>query len=693
MGNRLSTIPGLGPKAEEALKRLNITCITDLLWHFPNNVIHKSLYPPLYSLNGGNLVILRLKIIGIDQPSNPNFSRRKPFKIYCGNDTGRIQLLYFNYNPQYLLKWAKVDSEIIAIGKIETFNGLKQLSHPEVFNPNKPHTPIAKDEVIYPLTYGVVNKQIQKYITFTLGNLQEYEEWIDPSVIKKFKWNNFKESLHKIHHPNNISNITPYALEKQRLAYDELLATQLMVNLLRQYKNKQTGRSIIAKGDLLKDFLGGLPFELTHGQHRAIDEIISDQESSNKMSRLLQGDVGSGKTVVALAAILNTVETTGQQAVLMAPTDVLANQHFRTLEKFFTKTPVKYALLTGKTKTKERKRIMDELSTGKIQILVGTHAVFQDKVLFNDLALVVIDEQHRFGVEQRLALVNKGNKADLLIMSATPIPRSLSLALYGDMDITKISEKPKSRIPIKTSILPKSKLKDIIQSLDNILKSQGKVYWVCPLISESEDKPIDEDSERMAAESRMNELSKYYPGMVGLVHGQLDSNTKQENLNKFIQGDYQILVATTVIEVGVDVPDATVIIIENAESFGLSQLHQLRGRVGRGDKASHCILLYQPPISNISWQRLKILRETDDGFILAEEDLKLRGGGDIIGTKQSGLPNFKIVDFIAHHQLIADANSQAKEIIQEDPMLAMPQNRKYQQLLSLFGFDHKNTDW
>ena len=692
IANNLSIIPGVGPKAEEALKRLNIKQFYDLLWHFPNNVIHKFLYPPLYSLNEGDLVILRLKIIDIGQPSNPNFSRNKPFKIYCGNDTGRIQLLYFNYNPQYLLNWAKVDSEIIAIGKIEIFNGFKQLSHPEVLNPTKPHAPIVKDEIVYPLTYGIVNKQMQKYINFALDSLKEHDEWISPEIMKKFGWESFKDSLNKIHHPKEISNITPYAPERQRIAYDELLATQIMVNLLRQYKNKQAGRSIIAKGDLVKDFLSTLPFELTHGQHHAIAEIVADQKSTGKMSRLLQGDVGSGKTVVALAAMLNVAES-GAQTVLMAPTDVLANQHFQTMEKFFTKLPIKYALLTGKTKTKERTKIMHELAIGEIQVLVGTHAVFQDKVIFNDLALVVIDEQHRFGVEQRVALVNKGNHADLLIMSATPIPRSLSLALYGDMDISKISEKPKSRIAIKTSVLPKSKLNEITQSLDNILKSGGKIYWICPLISESEDKPVDAETTKTAAETRMNELAKYYPGIVGLVHGQLENNSKQENLNKFIQGDYRILVATTVIEVGVDVPDATVIIIENAESFGLSQLHQLRGRVGRGDKPSHCILLYKPPISNTSWQRLKILRETDDGFILAEEDLKLRGGGDIIGTKQSGLPNFKVVDFIAHHQLISYANAQAKEILKDDPMLTSPHNLKYQQLLSIFGFNHKNTDW
>ena len=354
---------------------------------------------------------------------------------------------------------------------------------------------------------------------------------------------------------------------------------------------------------------------------------------------------------------------------------------------------MKYALLTGKTKTKERVRILEELASGEIQILVGTHAVFQDKVNFNDLALVVIDEQHRFGVEQRLALVNKGNNADLLIMSATPIPRSLSLALYGDMEVTRITEKPKARIAIKTSIMPKSKLNEIIKSLDNIIKANGKIYWICPLISEKEDKSLDLKLEKIAVETRMQELSKHYPGIVGLVHGQLDGNLKQENLNKFIQGDYKILVATTVIEVGVDVPDATVIIIENAESFGLSQLHQLRGRVGRGDKASNCILLYDPPIGEISWQRLKILRETDDGFVLAEEDLKLRGSGDIVGTKQSGLPNFKMVDFIAHHHLIALANAQAKAILSEDKMLSMEHNQKYRQLLVIFDFDYKNLDW
>ena len=719
--SKLTEIPGLGPKTEEALQRLNITQINDLLWHFPSNILYKQMYHPIYSLKEGDLAVLKVRVIDIDQPNNPNFSRRKPFRIHCGNDSGRLQLLYFNYNPQYLLNWLKIDSEIIVIGKIELFNGFKQVAHPEVFNAAKALPAINEEEIIYPLTYGITNKQLQKYINFALENIQPFsassltkapkalkigdlaqssdipgrvamrlarddesnkfiEEWIDKELIQKFAWDGFKESLAKIHHPKRLLSLE--SKERQRLAYDELLATQLMVNLLRQYKTEQQGRSIKSGNELVRAFLESLPFELTNGQQQAIEEIIHDQKSSNKMSRLLQGDVGSGKTVVAMAAMLNAVEA-GAQAVLMAPTDVLANQHFLTFEKLCANLPIKYALLTGKTKAKERLGIMEGLASGEIQILIGTHAVFQEKVLFHDLALVVIDEQHRFGVEQRIALVNKGKKADLLIMSATPIPRSLSLALYGDMDITRISEKPKSRIPITTSIMPKSKLAEIITSLNKILTEQGKVYWICPLVNESE----DPESQKTSVESRMHDLSKYYPGMVGLVHGQLDAHVKQENLAKFIQGDHRILVATTVIEVGVDVPDATVIIIENAESFGLSQLHQLRGRVGRGDKASHCILLYNAPISDTSWQRLKVIRQHDDGFILAEEDLKLRGSGDVIGTKQSGLPSFKIVDFIAHHQLIALANSQAKKILTNDPELKLASSYKYRKLLEIFGFN------
>lgn len=687
--NGFTNYPSIGPKTEEALNRLNIKSPYDLLFHFPTNIKHKLLYPPLYSIKQGDLVIIKVEIINIDLQKNLYNFKKKPFTIYCQNSTGKIDLIYFNYYPQYLLNWAKPGNEIIVIGKVENYNNLKKIAHPEVLNPLSSNLHITQDEIIYPLTYGITSKQISKYIKPVISSLTHQEEWIDEAFLKENNWTSFQTSLKKLHNPSNLEQISPYSPCRMRIAYDELLATQLMVNLLRRYKERYLGRSIKFSKQLAEKFLSSLPFSLTEQQRKAIDEISKDQSLEKKMSRLLQGDVGSGKTVVAFASILNAVEAQ-TQAVLMAPTDVLATQLFANFAKFCSNLPIKYALLTGKTKNKAKKELLEELNNGTIQVLIGTHAVFQEKVNFKDLSLVVIDEQHRFGVEQRLSLLNKGNNADLLIMSATPIPRSLSLALYGDMDITQISEKPKSRISIKTSIISKTKIPEVVRSLKNIIQKGGKIYWVCPLVSESE---TETNLQKVSAELRMEELSKFYPGIVGLVHGQLDNNLKQQNLDKFISGEYKILVATTVIEVGVDVPDATIIIIENAESFGLSQLHQLRGRVGRGDKESYCILLYGNHISKTSWERLKVLKDTENGFLLAEEDLKIRGSGDIIGIKQSGLPNFKTVDFIAHHHLIAPANKQAKSILTEDPLLNSEKSQKYRDLLTIFGITYKAIDW
>ena len=684
--NNFESFPGIGPKTKEALERLNINSPYDLIFHFPSNLIHKSLYPSLYGLTQGELVVLNLQIMNIDAAPS-GYNRKKGFTIYCENETGKIDLYYFNYYPQYLLNWAKIGSQIIAIGKVDIYNKFKKIIHPEVLNPLATNIKINNNETIYPLTYGILSKQLEKYIRPVIASLSNLEEWISDEILKKYNWKSFGKSIELIHNPNEIEQITPYSPARMRIAYDELLATQLAVNLLRKYKDKYLGRVIESDRVLLTQFTKSLPFELTNEQQKAINEIIEDQKSPRRMSRLLQGDVGSGKTIVALSAMINALAA-GTQSVIMAPTDVLANQHFLTFKKLCANLSIKYALLTGKTKAKERAKINEELKNGDLQILIGTHAVFQDKISFKDLSLVVIDEQHRFGVEQRLSLVNKGNNADLLIMSATPIPRSLSLAIYGDMEVTQITEKPKSRIPIKTSVLPKSKIDETSLSLTKILKDNGKIYWVCPLVSESENQ--DAPSNKTSVELRMEKLSKIYPGIVGMIHGQLENNLKQETLNKFAQGEYKILVATTVIEVGVDVPDATVIIIENAESFGLSQLHQLRGRVGRGDKPSNCILFYAPPISNTSWQRLKIIKETDNGFILAEEDLKLRGGGDIIGTKQSGLPNFRTADLVAHHQLIAEASLEAKNILKNDPLLELDSNRKFHDLLSIFNIKYQN---
>lgn len=692
MHESLTNIPGVGEKTIEALKRLNIHSSSDLLFHLPSNLIQRKVFQPIYKLSHGDIAVVKLKIIQLDDYKFGSYGRSKPFRIYCANETGKMQLVFFSYYPQYLLKWAKVGSEIIVVGKIDVFNFSKQIAHPEIFDAKKNNSKIQHMEVIYPLTYGLVSKQLHKYTNFVLDMLNISEEWIDQSLIEKEKWPSFKDSLIRLHNPSSVRDLYPNCTARTRLAYDELLATQLAVCLLREFKSKHIGRSIIFSGKLVEKFLKSLPFEPTSGQLEAIKDISQDQRAVKRMSRLLQGDVGSGKTIVALAAILNAVEA-GHQGVLMAPTDVLANQHFITCEKLFGDLPIKFALLTGKTKLKDRKNILAGLENNEIQILIGTHAVFQDKVNFKDLAIVVIDEQHRFGVEQRLALLNKGNNADLLIMSATPIPRSLSLVLYGDMDVSRISEKPKSRIPIKTSIMAKEKINTLIASLENVINTGGKIYWICPLIQSEIDEEGEINNKKISAESRFDSLNKIYPKIVGLVHGKLDSKLKQENLDKFSQGEYKILVATTVIEVGVDVPDATVIVIEDANSFGLSQLHQLRGRVGRGDKPSNCVLIYNPPISNTSWQRLSILKNNDDGFVLAEEDLKLRGGGDIGGVKQSGVIDFKVVDFVEHYKLIQLANEQAKTIIKEDPRLEKAKNNKFHQLLKLFGFNYQSLDW
>lgn len=678
----LKAIPGIGEKVEQALARLNIFRACDLLFHFPCQIISRKIYPPIYSLKENDQVILKLKIIDIDQPNNIHQKRSKIFTIYCENESGKINLCYFNYFPNYLLNWAQKNSDIIAIGKIDIFNKLKQISHPEVLNPLLPNLKFNKHEVIYPLTYGIVNKQIQKYLKWMLDSIVNIEEWIPKELINKYNWPSFIDAIKKIHNPSNNYHLSPSSLERERIAFDELLANQLTINIIRNYKNKNLGTAITTKGLYFASFCKNLPFELTKAQKSTIEEIFQDQKSNFKMSRLIQGDVGSGKTMVAFAAILNVSEA-GLQSVLMAPTDVLANQLFQNFQKFCSHLPVKARILTGKTKTKEKKAILEGLAEGNIDVLIGTHAVFQDKVIFKNLSLVVIDEQHRFGVKQRLSLINKGNNPDTLIMSATPIPRSLSLALYGDMDISRITEKPKDRIKVKTVVLPNSKIEEIIVSLGKIISEGGKIFWVCPLIEHDEENPKS-DFSKSAAQTRAYELAKKFPGKVGIVHGQLDNNTKLQALDKFLNNDYYILVATTVIEVGVDVPDATIMIIENAESFGLAQLHQLRGRVGRGNKESHCLLLYKSPLSNISWERLKTMRESDDGFFLAEKDLELRGSGDIIGTKQSGLPSFKAVDFIYHHNLISVASELAKKIIRNDPLLEKLENQKYHKLLSFF---------
>ncbi|MEP6827280.1 MAG: ATP-dependent DNA helicase RecG, partial [Aestuariivirga sp.] len=506
-------------------------------------------------------------------------------------------------------------------------------------------------------------------------------EWQDQAWLTKQDRPTFTEALQAAHHPASAEIAPLESAQRQRLAYDELLANQLALVLVRSQMKRAKGRAIAGTGQLREAIIAALPYSLTNAQLNSLSEILSDMRSPDRMMRLLQGDVGAGKTVVALLALATAVES-GSQGALMAPTEILARQHFNGLSKLVAHTPLRMALLTGREKGKVREDILAALASGEIDILIGTHALFQDNVVFHDLSLVVIDEQHRFGVHQRLALQSKAqNVADLLVMTATPIPRTLALTVYGDMDVSKLIEKPAGRLPIDTRVMPSSRMDEIISGLSRSVASGTRAYWVCPLVEESEKVDL------AAAQARFEDLAQHFPGKVGLVHGRMKGAEKDAVMADFKSGKLAVLVATTVIEVGVDVPEASIMVIENAERFGLSQLHQLRGRVGRGAAKSSCILLYQEPLGETARQRLSIMRETEDGFRIAEEDLKLRGAGEMLGTAQSGLPLFRLADLSVHGELLQTARDDAGLVLARDPGLLSPRGQALRVLLYLFERD------
>lgn len=467
---------------------------------------------------------------------------------------------------------------------------------------------------------------------------------------------------------------------RARLAYDELLANQLALQIVRRKQRKRPGRSIDGDGTLRERLEQSLPFSLTGSQRIACSEIAGDMKSDSRMLRLLQGDVGSGKTVVALMAMLTAAEQ-GAQAALMAPTEILARQHFATIEPLAEAIDVSVILITGRDKGKKREKLVSRLNSGDTPIVIGTHALLQDDIGFDDLALVVVDEQHRFGVHQRLALAGKGAAADILVMTATPIPRTLMMTAYGDLETSRLTEKPAGRKPIETRAMPLSRLEDVVDRLRPAIASGARIYWVCPLVEDSDVLDVAAATERQAA------LAQRFGDRVGLVHGRLKAAEKDAVMARFAGGELDILVATTVIEVGVDVPEATIIVIEQAERFGLAQLHQLRGRVGRGDRPSSCILLYGEPLGETAKARLKVMRDTDDGFVIAEEDLRLRGAGEVLGTKQSGLPQFRMADLAVHADLIDTARDDALLILEKDPDLKSERGKAMRTLLYLFERD------
>ncbi len=666
--SNIISLKGIGPKNAKVIERLCGKYVIDLLFHKPSTYIDRRNSPKIIDLEEGKIATI---IVTIDSHS-PSFNKRMPYRINCTDDTGAISIVYFNLRGPYLKKIFPVGRQKVISGKFEKFNENFQITHPQHVVDLENLDSVKKIECIYPLTAGLTSKTIQKSVNSALINLDPLPEWIPDDKIKTNNWPNWNEAIKKIHNPVNTSD-SVNSLFLERLVFDELLAQQLTIRLIKNKISHTQGIAIRRNNKFIKKLEENLDFSLTSDQLKTIEEISNDQSKPNKMLRLLQGDVGSGKTIVALFAMMQCLEN-NKRSILMAPTEILAEQHFNTIVKIVNSMDLTCSLITSSTK---------DSHNFDADILIGTHALFQEKVSFDNIGLVVIDEQHKFGVHQRILLNEKaGNECDVLLMTATPIPRTLELAAYGDTDISKIMEKPKNRKEINTKSINITKVEDLKESLNKIISKGEKIYWVCPLVDESEKLQLQSVNERL------KDLRSYYSDYsVEIVHGQMQQEDKNSVMQKFKSGKVNILVATSVIEVGIDDPDATVIIIENAERFGLSQLHQLRGRVGRGEKTSTCILLFNGPLTENAKRRIKIMKETNDGFKIAEEDLDIRGAGEILGSKQSGVPNFKLSNLDKHKHLLEEARETAIKTIQDDPELKSSLGKAQRVLLHLFRND------
>ena len=662
----LETIKGIGPKNAKLIERLCGKYLLDLILHRPIAYIDRRNSPKIKDLSNNSIVTLILKVDG----HTPSFNKRMPYKITCSDDTGQINIVYFNLRGPYLKKMFPIGSKKVVSGKVEEFNGIFQMTHPQHIADESNLDSVKKIECVYPLTAGISSKIIQKSINSSLAIIDDLPEWIPNDYLQKNNWTSWKKSIYEMHNPNELKE-DKEDIYLNRLVFDELLSQQLTVRLIKNKISKLKGNTIKPNGSLLEQLKNHLSFELTDDQNQAIKEISKDQSSPNKMLRLIQGDVGSGKTIVALHSMIQCAENS-KKSILMAPTEILAEQHYNTIKLFAEKLKLSCALITASNKKNHNY---------ESDVLIGTHALFQDKVSIDNIGLIVIDEQHRFGVHQRILLNEKaGNECDILLMTATPIPRTLELASYGDMDITKIVQKPKNRKPIITKSINLNKIESLEEALTKKLKQQEKIYWVCPLVDESDKMDLQSVNQRVL------DIQKYYKDFnVEMVHGQMKQEEKNKIMDNFKSFKTQILVATSVIEVGIDDPDATVIIIENSERFGLSQLHQLRGRVGRGTKQSTCILLFDGPLTENAKKRINVMKETNDGFKIAEEDLSIRGAGEILGTRQSGLPNFRLTDLNVHKSLMAQAREMAIKIVDKDPELSSDQGKSLRLLLHLFN--------
>jgi len=673
----LETLAGVGPKTAKALLAMGIERPRDLLFTLPHTVVDRRRRDSLREIAPGEIATVEVTVLR----HQPPIRKGLPYRVIVEDAEIAFQVVFFRGAPKWIEAQLPIGERRLLSGKVELYDNQYQMPHPDhILEPDEAGE-LGQFEPVYPLTAGVTQKTMAKASASALERVPEMAEWIDPALRAREGWPEFHSALAQAHRPLSLHEVAATAPARQRLAYDELFAHQVTLALARARVRRGKGRINVGDGHLRAKMLAALPFRPTGAQARAMAEIAEDMAQPARMNRLLMGDVGSGKTLVALDALLVAVEA-GGQGVMMAPTEILARQHLEGLKPMAEAAGVVIELLTGRDKGRERKAKLDALARGDIHILVGTHAVFQDEVVFHDLRLSIIDEQHRFGVTQRLALAQKGQAVDVLVMTATPIPRSLSLAHYGDMDLSILDEKPPGRTPIKTALSATDRIDEVVAHLRGAIEKGRQAYWVCPLVEESE--LVD----MMAAEERFKHLCAVLgEGHVGLVHGQMPPEDKDRTMAQFAAGEIAVLVATTVIEVGVNVPNASIMVIERAEHFGLAQLHQLRGRVGRGDVASTCLLLYQPPLTETGRRRLEILRETEDGFRIAEEDLAMRGAGDVLGTAQSGLPRFRVADLERQSALMALAQSDARKLMHDDPTLSSERGQAVRVLLWLMGKD------